>query len=131
MKNKPVLDIFLIALILIGIFEYFKIGRSLVSVTLSKNFIHVSPFQKDAGTIDSLPNEVISAKHIIDRNKLKVYDLTDFFLNDTYTYQRMIEFSYPVKVGQSNHYIGSVNGDLARRCTLIDRENRVALYDCK
>jgi hypothetical protein len=131
MKGKVALNAFLISLIFLGILEYFKIGRSLISVTLNKNLIYASPFEKDAGTNDSLPNEVISAKHIIDRNQLKVYDLTDFFLNDAYIYQRMIEFSYPARVGQSNTYIGLVNGDLARRCTLIDRENRVALYDCK
>jgi len=131
MKNKVVLNIFLFALIFIGIFEYFKIGRSLVSVTLYKNFIYASPFQKDAGIIDSLPNEVISAKHIIDRNQLKTYALADFFLNDVYMYQRMVEFSYPVRVGQSNQYIGLLNGDLVERCILIDNEKRVALYDCK
>ena len=131
MKKKVVFDIFLIVLIFLGIFEYFKIGRSLVSVTLNKNFIYVSPFKKDAGIVDSLPNEVISAKHIIDRNQLKTYDLADFFLNDEYLYQRMVEFSFPARVDRSNLYIGLVNGDLSRRCSLIDRENRVALYDCK
>lgn len=131
MKGRVALNMLLIFLAFLGIFEYFKIGRSLVNVTLNKNFINTSPFEKDAGIIDSLPNEVISAKYIIDRNRLKTYELADLFLNDTYIYQRMIEFSYPVRVGQANQYIGLVNGDLVKRCTQIDRENRVALYDCK
>jgi hypothetical protein len=131
MKGKVALNAFLISLIFLGILEYFKIGRSLVSVTLNKNLIYASPFEKNAGIIDSLPNEVISAKYIIDRNQLKTYELADLFLSDAYIYQRMIEFSYPVRVGQSMQYIGLVNGDLVKRCTQIDRENRVALYDCK
>jgi len=131
MKGKVFLNTFLTVLIFAGAFEYFKIGRSLVSVTLNKNFIDVSPFQKDAGIYDSVPNEVISAKHIIDRNRLKVYALADIFLDDTYIHQRMVEFSYPIRVGDSNYYIGISNGPLEVRCTPIDREKRIALYDCE
>lgn len=131
MKKKVFLNVILIALICLGIFEYFKIGRSLVNVTLNKNFIYVSPFKKDAGVVDSLPNEVISAKQIIDRNQIKTFGLADFFLNDVYLYQRMVEFSYPARLGQSNQYIGLIDGDLSRRCSIIDRENRVVLYGCK
>jgi hypothetical protein len=131
MKKKRYVDFLLIILICAGLFEYFKIGKSLVGGTLTNSFINSSPFALNAGENSSLPTEVINAKKLIHRNSLQIFLLDKKFTTDPFLYQRVIEFSYPAKLGSSVYFIGMANGELKSKCNLIDTEENVAAYVCK
>jgi hypothetical protein len=132
MKNRSTFfNLLFIAIICIGLFQYYKIGNSLAPGTLTEGFINVSPFARHAGEKESLPAEVIAAKKLIGRNSLKIFSLADNFLTDPLLYQRIIEFAYPARVGGSSYFIGIVNGELKSTCHLIDSEENVGAYACK
>jgi hypothetical protein len=70
MIKKKFINFLLTVLICAGLNEYFKIGKSLVSETLTSSFLDSSPFALHAGENSSLPTEVINAKKLINRNSL-------------------------------------------------------------
>lgn len=131
MNAKKTIFVLIFVIICIGIYEYFKIGKSLVRSTLKQEFITVSPFSQNAGIEDSLPKEVIDAKKLIIRNQIDKYGLVDIFEKDVYLFQRLVEFSYPARFGSSPYYIGLRAGDLNNKCLKIDIENDVTLYECQ
>ena len=131
MTNKKIINFLLIVLICAGLFEYIKIGKSLVGRTLTNNFINSSPFALNAGENSSLPAEAINAKKLIHRNSLQIFSLDENLINDTFLYQRIIEFSYPARFGISEYFIGLTSGELKSKCNLIDTEENVAAYVCK
>jgi len=131
MKKKRFINFLLTVLICAGLIEYFKIGKSLVSETLTNSFVNSSPFALHAGEDSSLPAVVINAKKLINRNSLQIFSLDEKFINDPFLHQRLIEFSYPARFGNSNYFIGMSNGELKSRCDLIDTEENVSVYVCK
>ena len=94
MKERFI-NFILMVLICARLNEYFKIGKSLVSETLTSNFVNSSPFALHAGENDSLPPEVINAKKLINRNLLQIFSLDEKFFIDPFLHQRLIEFYMP------------------------------------
>jgi hypothetical protein len=130
-KKKIAFNYFILLIVIAGIHEYFKIGKSLINSTMSKSFIHGSPFAEKAGENDSLPQEVISAKKLIEKYSVDVFALGPEFHSDPYLLQRVSEFAYPSKIGNSQFLLGIKNSPKTIGCSKIDEDGAVDLYECK
>jgi hypothetical protein len=130
-KNKIAFNFFILLIVIAGIHEYFKIGESLINSTMSKSFIHGSPFAKKAGENDSLPQEVISANKLIEKYSVDIFGLGPEFYSDPYLLQRVTEFVYPSKIGDSQFILYLKNSPKKIGCSKIDEDGAVNLYECK
>ena len=97
LKNKKLLTFFFI-LGIVQIFYYWD-KRSNFEFEVLKN-----PFKKNSHVNFILPEVIIETNKILISNNIQKFNLSKNLKNDMYSYQRIIEFNYPIKFDEKSKY---------------------------
>ena len=90
-----------------------------------------NPFNENAGISYALSAEVIEAKSILKKQKVIDFNLSEGFKKDTYLYQRVIEFNYPIRINESSKLILFFNAeDIPNACKIIEIGKYLTLTQC-
>ena len=116
---------FFLVLCVIQLFYIFHF-RSGFKYDIIKN-----PFNENAGISYALSAEVIEAKSILKKQKVIDFNLSEGFKKDTYLYQRVIEFNYPIRINESSKLILFFNAeDIPNACKIIEIGKYLTLTQC-
>ena len=116
---------FFIILCVIQLFYIFHF-RSGFKYEIIKN-----PFNENAGISYALSAEVIEANCILKKQKAIDFNLSESLKKDTYLYQRIIEFNYPIRINESSKLIFYLNTeDIPNACKIIEIEKYLTLTQC-
>ena len=116
---------FFIILCVIQLFYIFHF-RSGFKYEIIKN-----PFNENAGISYALSSEVIEAKSILKKQKVTDFNLSEGLKKDTYLYQRIIEFNYPIRINESSKLIFFLNAeDIPNACKIIEIGKYLTLTQC-
>ena len=119
------LKFFFIILCVIQLFYIFHF-RSGFKYEIIKN-----PFNENAGISYALSSEVIEANSILKKQKAIDFNLSESLKKDTYLYQRIIEFNYPIRINESSKLIFYLNTeDIPNACKIIEIEKYLTLTQC-
>jgi hypothetical protein len=89
------------------------------------------PFSENSGISYAVSNEVIESKSILKRNKIAHFNLSTKLKEDTYFYQRSLEFNYPVIAKQSSEFIFfTIEEDINENCEVIETGKYLKLVKC-
>ena len=116
---------FFIILCVIQLFYIFHF-RSGFKYEIIKN-----PFNENAGISYALSAEVIEANSILKKQKVTDFNLSEGLKKDTYLYQRIIEFNYPIRINESSKLIFFLNAeDIPNACKIIEIGKYLTLTQC-
>ena len=116
---------FFIILCVIQLFYIFHF-RSGFKYEIIKN-----PFNENAGISYALSAEVIEANSILKKHKVIDFNLSEGLKKDTYLYQRIIEFNYPIRINESSKLIFFLNAeDIPNACKIIEIGKYLTLTQC-
>ena len=116
---------FFIILCVIQLFYIFHF-RSGFKYEIIKN-----PFNENAGISYALSAEVIEANSILKKQKVIDFNLSEGLKKDTYLYQRIIEFNYPIRINESSKLIFYLNTeDIPNACKIIEIGKYLTLTQC-
>ena len=116
---------FFIILCVIQLFYIFHF-RSGFKYEIIKN-----PFNENAGISYALSAEVIEANSILKKQKVIDFNLSEGLKKDTYLYQRIIEFNYPIRINESSKLIFFLNAeDIPNTCKVIETGKYLKLTQC-
>ena len=116
---------FFIILCVIQLFYIFHF-RSGFKYEIIKN-----PFNENAGISYALSAEVIEANSILKKQKIIDFNLSEGLKKDTYLYQRIIEFNYPIRINESSKLIFFLNAeDIPNACKIIEIGKYLTLTQC-
>jgi len=116
---------FFIILCVIQLFYIFHF-RSGFKYEIIKN-----PFNENAGISYALSSEVIEANSILKKQKVTDFNLSEGLKKDTYLYQRIIEFNYPIRINESSKLIFFLNTeDIPNACKIIEIGKYLTLTQC-
>ena len=116
---------FFIILCVIQLFYIFHF-RSGFKYEIIKN-----PFNENAGISYALSAEVIEANSILKKHKVIDFNLSEDLKKDTYLYQRIIEFNYPIRINESSKLIFFLNAeDIPNACKIIEIGKYLTLTQC-
>lgn len=119
------LKFFFIILCVIQLFYIFHF-RSGFKYEIIKN-----PFNENAGISYALSSEVIEANSILKKQKLTDFNLSEGLKKDTYLYQRIIEFNYPIRINESSKFVFFHNTeDIPNTCKVIETGKYLKLTQC-
>ena len=119
------LKFFFIILCVIQLFYIFHF-RSGFKYEIIKN-----PFNENAGISYALSSEVIEANSILKKQKVIDFNLSEDLKKDTYLYQRIIEFNYPIRINESSKLIFFLNAeDIPNACKIIEIGKYLTLTQC-
>ena len=119
------LKFFFIILCIIQLFYIFHF-RSGFKYEIIKN-----PFNENTGISHALSAEVIKSKLILKKHKAIDFNLSESLKNDTYFYQRSIEFNYPIRINESSKLIFFLNvEDIPNTCKVIETGKYIKLTKC-
>ena len=119
------LKFFFIILCVIQLFYIFHF-RSGFKYEIIKN-----PFNENAGISYALSSEVIEANSILKKQKVTDFNLSEGLKKDTYLYQRIIEFNYPIRINESSKLIFFLNAeDIPNACKIIEIGKYLTLTQC-
>ena len=116
---------FFIILCVIQLFYIFHF-RSGFKYEIIKN-----PFNENAGISYALSSEVIESNSILKKQKVTDFNLSEGLKKDTYLYQRIIEFNYPIRINESSKLIFFLNAeDIPNACKVIEIGKYLTLTQC-
>ena len=116
---------FFIILCVIQLFYIFHF-RSGFKYEIIKN-----PFNENAGISYALSSEVIEVNSILKKQKVTDFNLSEGLKKDTYLYQRIIEFNYPIRINESSKLIFFLNAeDIPNACKIIEIGKYLTLTQC-
>ena len=119
------LKFFFLILCVIQLFYIFHF-RSGFKYEIIKN-----PFNENAGISYALSAEVIEANIILKKQKVIDFNLSEDLKKDTYLYQRIIEFNYPIRINESSKLIFFLNAeDIPNACKIIEIGKYLTLTQC-
>ena len=119
------LKFFFLILCVIQLFYIFHF-RSGFKYEIIKN-----PFNENAGISYALSAEIIEANSILKKQKVIDFNLSEGFKKDTYLYQRVIEFNYPIRINESSKNIFFLNvEDIPNACKIIENGKYLTLTQC-
>jgi len=89
------------------------------------------PFNKNAGISSALSSEVIESRNILNKYEVDNFNLSKNLKENTYFYQRSIEFNYPLRIDQSSKFIlFSINEDINKDCKILEAGIHLRLIQC-
>ena len=116
---------FFIILCVVQLFYIFHF-RSGFKYEIIKN-----PFNENAGISYALSAEVIEANIILKKQKVIDFNLSEDLKKDTYLYQRIIEFNYPIRINESSKLIFFLNTEkIPNGCKIIEIGKYLTLTEC-
>jgi len=119
------LNFFFLIICIIQLFYIFHF-RSGFKYEIIKN-----PFSENAGIIYALPYEVIESNNILKKHKATNFNLSKGLKQDTYLYQRSIEFNYPIRINEASRLIFFSNDeDIPNTCKIIETGKYLKLTQC-
>ena len=119
------LKFFFLILCVIQLFYIFHF-RSGFKYEIIKN-----PFNENAGIFYALSAEAIEANSILKKQKVIDFNLSEDLKKDTYLYQRIIEFNYPIRINESSKLIFFLNvADIPNACKIIEIGKYLTLTQC-
>ncbi len=104
---------------------YYWIERSNFKFEVLKN-----PFKKNSHIDYVLPETIIETNKILISNKVKKFNLSKKLKNDMYSYQRIIEYNYPVRFDEKAKYI-LVFLEENYDCKSISKGKLIELQKCR
>ena len=125
MTREKKIKFFFIIICFIQVFYifYFRSGF--------QNEVIKNPFDKYAGINFALPAEAIEVRDIINKQKLKDFNLSKDIKKNIYLYQRILEFNYPVRINESSNYIFISKGKkIPNKCATLEKGNFLILIKC-
>lgn len=107
----------------------------LASLRFTDGFDHKllkQAFKKDAGAVESLPEEIVSLHTLLKREKIQKFNLTGTMKDNPLLYQRAVEYTYPARLDSSAKDVFAIKGNrLESNCQLVSQLNNVEHYVCK
>ena len=97
--------------------------------------IHFSPdlllnsFKKNFGDQLAVSENVLDANKLILRQKILDFNLSKNLKANAYFRQRMIEFSYPIRLNKNSKFLITQNNEKVN-CKLKSQSNKFKLYEC-
>ena len=90
-----------------------------------------NPFNKNAGISHTLSVEVIEVNSILKKQKVTDFNLSEGLKKDTYLYQRIIEFNYPIRFKKSSELIFYLyNEIIPDSCIIIEKGKYFKFVKC-
>ena len=90
-----------------------------------------NPFDENSGISYALSAEVIESKLILKKQKAIDFNLSESLKNDTYFYQRSIEFNYPIRINEISRFVLFLNEEyVPSTCKVIETGKHVKLAQC-
>ena len=90
-----------------------------------------NPFNESSGIAYALTAEVIESNSILKKQKAIDFNLSEGLKKDTYLYQRIIEFNYPIRINESSKFIFFLNAeDIPNACIIIEIGKYLTLTQC-
>lgn len=127
LKKKIVVNFSLVLLFILSSLKFYQ----------SYDYVFLQSFQLDGGNEIAMYPEVIEIQQIIENFQLRDYKLDGNLLNGL-PMQRIVEFTYPIKLNSSSHFLFLSNttenndiGLIPSGCKLIEEGLRVSLYECE
>ena len=88
-------------------------------------------FKENYGKIYALSPAVIESNYILNNFELVDFNLSQKLQNDTYFYQRVIEFNYPIRLNKnSNQTFHNLEEEVSDSCTTIKSGKYLKLIKC-
>ena len=116
---------FFVILCVIQLFYIFHF-RSGFKYEIIKN-----PFNESSGISYALSAEVIEANSILKKQKAINFNLSESIKKNTYLYQRIIEFNYPIRINESSKLIFFLYAeDIPNACKIIEIGKYLTLTQC-
>lgn len=123
LKNKKIY-IFFIVVGIIQIF-YYGLKRNDFRIEILKN-----PFQNNSHINYSLPKKIIESNNILKSENIKKFNLSKRLKEDMFTFQRIIEFNYPLRFEERSKFtlfdLGEKND-----CEIIKSGKLLELKKCQ
>jgi hypothetical protein len=124
MKTKKVY-FFFVFLCLLQLFYLFYY-RSNFDYEVIKN-----PFSVNSGRLFAVSPEVIESNNMLNNFKIPNFSLSEEIKNDTYFYQRFVEFNYPIRIKINSPYkFFLINEKISENCTLYKTGKYLKLIKC-
>ena len=119
------LGLFFIIISLIQLFYIFHF-RSGFMLDVIKN-----PFKSDSGYEYAVSSEIIEMKNILLKLEIKDFNLSKTIANDTYLFQRSVEFNYPIRLKKKSKNIFFLNKEsIPDVCKVIKTGSYLTLASC-
>ena len=91
--------------------------------------ILINPFNKNSYVSYFLPKTVVESKQILLSNNIKIFNLSKELKNDMYSFQRIIEFNYPIRFDEKSNFI-IMNINENSNCKSISKGKLLKLQKC-
>ena len=91
--------------------------------------ILINPFNKNSYVSYFLPKTVVESKQILLSNNIKLFNLSKELKNDMYSFQRIIEFNYPIRFDEKSNFI-IMNINENSNCKSISKGKLLKLQKC-
>ncbi len=118
--------IFLFLILLVCIIKLFHIGYK--RVHFSSDLL-INSFKENYGKEVVLEKNILEANKLILDNKIKNFNLSSNLKLNHYFKQRIVEFSYPVKLNKNSKFIITSNKENLN-CKLKSTSEKLKLYEC-
>ena len=90
-----------------------------------------NPFGKDSGITHSVSAEIIELSNIIKENDIYDFNLSKKLRQNTYFYQRSVEFNYPKRINKNSKFkVFELEEEILNNCQLIDEGKYIKLTQC-
>ena len=90
-----------------------------------------NPFSKDSGIYYAVSSEIIESREILEKTELKNFNLSKKVKENTYLYQRIIEFNYPIRLLESSEYIFYLNDEIIPDyCEVLEIRESLNITKC-
>ncbi len=90
-----------------------------------------NPFSENAGLFYAISPEVMESKNILNKHKAIDFNLSVVLKEDTYFYQRFIEFNYPIRINSKSKIIFFLkNEEIIDSCDIIESGKYLKLAQC-
>ena len=90
-----------------------------------------NPLGENSGLFYAVSPEVIESKNILKKHKAIDFNLSTGFKEDTYFYQRFIEFNYPIRINSISNLIFFLNNEkIIDSCSIIENGKYLKLIRC-
>ena len=87
-------------------------------------------FERDSGKNKAVSDIVLEANQLIKKAKIVDFNLSNSFISNAYFKQRIVEFSYPIRLNENSKFIIAPS-DLKLNCKINLESERIKLYECK
>lgn len=117
---------FLFLIVLICLIKLFHIGY--YRIHFSPNLLFHT-FERDFANNKAVSDIVLEANQLIEKAKIVDFNLSNNLILDDYFKQRIVEFSYPIRLNENSKFIIAPS-DLKLNCKINLESERIKLYEC-